>query len=218
VDAPLPGLLADLERMGTATVHEAAGRAPVADPAIRPLWPGATLAGPAFTARCDPGDNLAIHRALASASPGEVLVIEAGGHVAGYFGELMTAAARARGIAGLVIDGGVRDAAAIRAAGFPVWCRGVSVLGCQKRTPGQVGFTVACGGVLVHPGDLVIADDDGVVFLRPAMAEAVRGAGDERLARESGYLARLERGETTMQVLGLSQGTTRSPERSGGRT
>ncbi len=203
--------------MGTATVHEAAGRAPVADPAIRPLWPGATLAAPAFTARCDPGDNLAIHRALASASPGDVLVVQAGGHLAGYFGELMTAAARARGIAGLVIDGGVRDGAAIRAAGFPVWCRGVSVLGCEKRGPGQVGSAVACGGVLVHPGDIVIADDDGIVFLAPGAAVAARGAGVERLARESAYLARLETGETTMQVLGLSDGTATSAGHAGGR-
>ena len=131
--------------------------------------------------------------------------MDAGGHLAGYWGELMAVAAQARGIAGLVIDGGVRDVGALRRLGFPAWSRGVSVLGCLKVSPGLVGAPVVCGGVQVATGDFVVADDDGVVFLPRARARGIAAAGVERARREETVIERLRAGETTLEVLGLEQ-------------
>ncbi len=190
-------------RLGAATAHEAAGRTGAADPGIRPLIAGSTLVGPAFTIHCHPGDNLALHRALAVAPPGCVLVATAGGHLAGYWGEIMTVGAQQRGISGLVIDGGVRDVAALRRHGFLTWARGISVIGCQKLTPGVIDRPVVCGGVFVGPGDLVVADDDGVVFVPAERIEQVLRAALQRAEGEREYVRRLEAGQTTLEALGI---------------
>jgi 4-hydroxy-4-methyl-2-oxoglutarate aldolase len=198
--------LADLD---AATVHEAAGRTGDLHPAIRPIQTGVTVAGRAVTAACHPGDNLAVHRALLAAGEGDVLVVAAGGHLAGYWGEILAVAARYRGVAGLVIDGGCRDTAALRRMGFPVWSAGVSVHGTVKKTATSVNEPVVAGGVLVSPGDYVLADDDGVVVVPAGRVEAVLEAAEARRDREEAGLARLREGATTFEVLGIEDVSTR---------
>ncbi|BCB75990.1 4-carboxy-4-hydroxy-2-oxoadipate aldolase/oxaloacetate decarboxylase [Phytohabitans flavus] len=192
--------LADLD---VATVHEAAGRTGDLDPGIRPIQTGGTLAGRAVTAACHPGDNLAVHRAVLAAGPGDVLVVAAGGHLAGYWGEILAVAARYRGVAGLVIDGGCRDTAALRGMGFPVWSAGVSVHGTVKQTAQSVNEPVVAGGVLVSPGDYVLADDDGVVVVPASRIDAVLDAAEARRDKEEAGFARLREGATTFEVLGM---------------
>lgn len=195
-----------LDRLGSmdpATIYEAAGRQGALDPALKPVWPGASVVGRALPVRCHPGDNLAVHRALAVAAAGEVLVVDAAGFVAGYFGEVTAVQALARGIRGLVIDGGLRDSAALRRRGFPAWSRGISVLGTVKVTPGTVGEPVVCGGVLVRRGDYVVADDDGVVVLPHERAESVLQAAKRRIEKEAAMMAQLEAGALTLDLLGL---------------
>ena len=187
----------------TATVHEAQGRQGAMDPGLKPVWPGPRIAGLALTARCHPGDNLAVHRAVAHASPGDVLVVDAGGHLGGYWGELLTVAALVRGVAALVIDGGCRDAEGIERRGFPVWARGVHVLGCVKATPGTVGEPIICGGVTVRTGDVVVADRDGVVVVPAVEAGATLEAARERERHERHVVERLRAGELTLDLLRL---------------
>ncbi len=140
-----------LREMDAATVHEAAGRTGHLAPSVRPVQEGVVIAGRAVTAECHPGDNLAIHRAILEAEPGDVLVAAARGHVAGYWGEIMAVAAQARGILGLVIDGGCRDVAALRGRDFPVWSTGISVHGCVKLTAGRIQVPVVVAGVAGQP-------------------------------------------------------------------
>lgn len=200
LDAALSRELLDL---GAATVYEAAGGEGGLDPAIRPAWPGARACGPALPVACAVGDNLAIHRALEAAGEGAVLVVDARGHLAGYWGEVMAVAAQARGVAGLVIDGGVRDSAALERLGFPAFARGLSILRTVKHEPGRVGEPVVVGGVTVRAGDVVVADRDGVMAVRSERLEEVLLASRARAAREAQVMARLRAGELTLDVLGL---------------
>ncbi|MBX5467218.1 MAG: RraA family protein [Firmicutes bacterium] len=186
-------------QLGTATVYEASKLPCALDPAIRAISE-VPVAGPAFTVTCSVGDNLALHHALAEAPPGSVLVVQAGQYLAGYWGEVMTVAAQARGIAGLVIDGGLRDVAALRARRFPAFARGVAVFRTVKYDAGVRGEPVVVGGVLVHTGDWVVADLDGVVVLPEAVRDAVFAQAWERARRESEYFRRLEAGETTLDI------------------
>jgi 4-hydroxy-4-methyl-2-oxoglutarate aldolase len=195
-----------LRALDAATVHEAAGRTGDLDPRIRPIQSGVTLAGRAVTAGCHPGDNLPVHRAILTAEPGDVLVVAAGGHLAGYWGELLTVAAKHRGIAGLVIDGGCRDTAALRRQEFPVWSAGVSVHGTVKTEPGTVNEPVVVGGVAVAPGDYVIADDDGVVVVPAYRLGEVLDAAEARVAKEARVMEQLAQGATTIELLGLDGG------------
>ena len=197
---PIP---AQLGQFDPATLHQAGGRIGALDPAIKPIWPEASVSGRAFTARCHPGDNLAIHRAVAAAQPGDVLVVDAGGDVEGYWGEVLAASAQGRGILGLVIDGGCRDAVALQRRGFPVWSRGVSIRGCVKVTPGTVGEPIVCGGILVRTGDYVVGDRDGVVVIPRERAAEVLEAARQRVDKEAAMMKRLEAGELTLDLLGL---------------
>jgi len=192
-----------LRALGVATVYEASGIPCALDPAIKPVWPGARLCGPAFTVRCHPGDNLPIHCALERVAPGDVLVIQAGGHLAGYWGEILTIAAQMRRVAGVVIDGGVRDTEALQGNGFPVFARGAAVFRTVKRDPGETGVPVVTGGVLVAPGDVVLGDADGVLALPADRLDAVLQAARERHSREQTYLERIRQGELTLDVLGF---------------
>ena len=194
-----------LLELGTATVYEASGAEGGLDPGIGPLWPAARLCGVALPVECGHGDNLAIHRALAVAAPGTVLVVDAHAHLAGYWGEVMTVAAQAKGVAGLVIDGGARDSEALERLGFPVFARGRSVLRTVKHEPGRVGEPVVAGGVPVRAGDVVVADADGVVAVRAERVQEVLEAARARAAREEQLMARLRAGELTLDVLGLRQ-------------
>jgi 4-hydroxy-4-methyl-2-oxoglutarate aldolase len=188
--------------LGAATLGESGGR-PMA-PRIRPVWPAARLAAPAFGVRCSPGDNLAVHVALARAPVGSALAVEVGiERERGYWGEVLTTAAEARGIAGLVIDGCVRDIAALTGHRFPVFSAGVALRGATKELPGATGGSVEVGDVEVHTGDWVVGDPDGVTVVPASQLDAVLAAGSARADRERALFDALREGQTTVELLGL---------------
>lgn len=190
--------------LGTSTLYEASGLPCAVDPAIRAVWAGARLAAPAFPLQCSPGDNLAIHLAMERAPRGSVLVVGTSDFIAGYWGEVLTVAAEAAGIVGLVIDGGVRDVAALQRLGFPVFSRGVSVRGTVKASVGSVGQPFVFAGVRVAAGDYVVADEDGVIVLPAGERDSVLADGRSRAAKEAGFMASLAEGASTIDLLGLS--------------
>ena len=198
-------VLASLQSCDVATLHEASGRVGNLSPSIRPIQVGAHIAGRAVTAAVQPGDNLAVHRAVLECRAGDVLVVAANGHLAGYWGEILAVAAHSRGVTGLVIDGGCRDVGALRRRDFPVWSAGVSVHGTTKRAPGTVNTPVAVGGVLVAPGDYVVADDDGVVCIPAARVAEVLAAALARAEREERVMAGLVAGGTTFELMGIER-------------
>jgi len=193
---------AALAALGSATLGESGGRA--ADRRLRPAWPGAAVAAPAYPVGCTPGDNLAVHVAVTRAPRGSVLVVDVG-RVAdrGYWGEVLTTAAEAAGLAGLVLDGGVRDVAALEAHRFPVFSSAIALTGATKDKPGTVGVPVRVGGVLVSAGDWVVADVDGVTFLPGEALDGVLAAGRAREQKEAGFFDALGAGSTTVELLGL---------------
>lgn len=197
-------LVARLNAQAVTTVYEAAGQKGALDSAIRAIVPGMRLCGRALTVRCQPADNLTLHAAIAIAQPGDVLVADVADFVeAGHWGEITTVAAQARGVVGLVINGGVRDVAPIQQRGFAVFARAISMKATVKAVPGTINQPIMCGGVLVQSGDLVLADDDGVVVVEYDHAEAVIQAAIEREEREAEVMRRLEAGELTLDVLGF---------------
>jgi len=189
-----------------ATVYESNDQSGAMDHTIRPLAWGQHACGSALTVRCHPGDNIMLHAALAIAQPGDVIVADVGGLLdAGYWGEITTVAAQARGVAGLVIGGGVRDREAIVKHGFPVWSAAICMRATVKRASKGLNSPVTVGGVTVHAGDLVLADDDGVVVIA---RERLRQVLDKTLAKETteaGVMARLKEGELTIDLLGFRQ-------------
>lgn len=187
---------------GTATLGESGARRMA--PRIRPVWPGATVAGPAVPVRCTPGDNLGIHVAVTRAPAGSVLVVTVGPEREfGYWGEVLTTAAEVAGIAGLVIDGCVRDVDALAAHGFPVFSSGIALTGATKHRPGSVGAPVEVGGVEVASGDWVVGDVDGVVVVPGGALADVLEAAAARTATETHLFAELRAGRTTVELLGL---------------
>ncbi len=198
-------LVESLRAQSPATLHEAMGKKGAMGHPIKPLYAGMRLCGPAVTVSCGPTDNLMIHVAVALAKPGDVLVVDFKGMTeAGPWGDVLTAAAQERGLAGLVIDGCVRDATAIRDMGFPVFCRGTSMKGTNKTdTSGDVNAAIVCGGVPVSPGDVVVADDDGVVVIPQAVAATALAKAVAREEAEEGYRQQLRAGKTTIEILKL---------------
>lgn len=193
--------------LGTATLAEAWPATRIVTAPLAPLANGMVLAGPALTVRCKPGDNLALHLAIAAASPGDVLVVDYGGSVdSGPFGEIMALACQLRGIAGMVIDGAVRDSAQIAGLGFAVFARGLNIRGTAKDDRGTVGVPVTIGGITIAPGDIVLADADAIVTLAAADLPAAAGAARLRAAKEQMMMDRLRQGETTLSILGLNEG------------
>lgn len=199
-----------LAALGTATIAEAEARTRILDLPLRPLAPDMIACGPALTVRCKPGDNLALHRAMSVAKPGDLLVVDYGGSTdSGPFGEIMALACQLRGLAGMVIDGAVRDSRQIAALGFPVFCRGIDIRGTAKDDRGEVGGVLRLGSVRIAPGDFVLADADAVVALSPDAATAAATAGEARAAKEVAIMRRLRDGETTLSILGLDEGENR---------
>jgi 4-hydroxy-4-methyl-2-oxoglutarate aldolase len=180
------------------------GRVGAMDSAIKPIRHGVRTVGRAFTCRCHPDDNFTLHAALKLAKPGDVIVCDAGGFTEqGLFGDVMASCAMGLGIAGLVVDGGVRDSATIYEIGFPVFSRGVCMKGTVKETFGSVNEPVSVGGVIVHPGDLVIGDDDGVVVVPKDQIESLIQPCVEREKKEARFREELMSGKTTWDMLNL---------------
>lgn len=205
-----PGLTDDARAkaisLGSATLHEAGGRCGALPSSVAPIDISMSTCGLAYPVLCPAGDNLELHRALGAAGPGDVLVVDvSGGEEFGYFGEVMARAAMTRGIAGLVINGGVRDANRIAALGFPVFATRRCIKGTVKRQDGTgaLGIPVLLGDVTVFPGDVVIGDGDGVVVIGADVFSAVLASGLAREANEIDIFVRLSAGETTMQIYGL---------------
>jgi 4-hydroxy-4-methyl-2-oxoglutarate aldolase len=191
-----------LQTLGTATLGESGARTTA--PRLKPVWRGAAVAGPAYTARCNPADNLAIHLAVTLAPPGSVLVADASHEPErGYWGEVLTTAAEARGLAGLVIDGCVRDTAALEAHGFPVFSAGVALRGAGKVSGGAVGGHVTVAGAEVATGDWIVGDRDGVVVVPAGSLDDVIAAGEARAVQEAALFVQLRAGATTVELLGL---------------
>ncbi|MGF6656941.1 4-hydroxy-4-methyl-2-oxoglutarate aldolase [Paraburkholderia youngii] len=189
-----------------AALHEAGGKIGVLPTSIRPVAPGFRICGTAFTVHSPGGDNLWLHRAILAAKPGDVLVVYANGaYDHGYWGEVMTTAAKVRGLAGLVIDGCVRDADLLEQIGFPVFSRGLSIRGTGKDY-GAIGWLnapVLLGNTTVEPGDLIVGDRDGVVAVPRARASEVVAKAAQREIDEAAICKRIEAGETTMQIYGF---------------
>jgi 4-hydroxy-4-methyl-2-oxoglutarate aldolase len=193
-----------LGELGVATVHEAQGRTGLMKPYMRPIYPTAKMAGPAITVQCQPGDNLMIHAAVELCQPGDVLVVTTTAESTdGMFGELLASSLRTRGVAGLIIDAGVRDVADLTAMEFPVWSKAISAQGTVKATAGWVNIDVVCAGAIVHPGDVIVADVDGVVVVPRERAIAVADMSDERRIKEEKSRARLKAGEIGLDMYGL---------------
>jgi 4-hydroxy-4-methyl-2-oxoglutarate aldolase len=206
IPRPDPALAADLARFGVATVHEAQLRTGLLSDEFRPVIPGQSVCGPALTVLCHPGDNLMIHAAIELIQPGDVVVVSTLSPTrCGMVGELIVHALQYRKAAALILDACVRDVAALREMGLPIWCRGVSAAGTVKSTAGWVNVPISCGGTPVSPGDLIVADDDGVVVVPREEAERVRSAAEARTKREEGVRARILRGELSLDFNNLRE-------------
>ena len=201
------GAISALERLGVSTVHEAQGRTGLMLPYMRPLWRGARAAGRAVTALCHPGDNGMIHVACEVVRPGDVLVVACSSDNAdGAFGDLLATSLKAKGVKALVLDMGARDVGPITEMGFAVWSKAISARGTVKGTVGTVNLPVVCAGVQVKPGDVVVADDDGVVVVPRLDAAKVAKAGEEREKKEAVNRVRLQKGELSLDIYDMRKG------------
>lgn len=188
---------------GVATVHEAQGRTGLLDRRIRPIYRPIQAAGNALTCIVPPGDNWSIHVAVEHAQPGDLLLVSPSSPCEdGYFGELLATSLAAHGVRGLVMDGGVRDVAALTDMQFPVWSRVISAQGTVKEQLGDIQVPIVCGGVVVRPGDVVIADDDGIVVTPRQEAETVVGMARHRVEHEDEMRKRLASGELSLDIHG----------------
>ena len=200
-----------LGAVGVSTAHEALGRSGLMKPYLRPIWAGAQIAGPAVTVLAQPGDNWMIHVAVEQCQKGDVLVVGCtADNTDGMFGELLATALVARGVMGLVIDAGCRDVKALKEMGFPVWSRAISAKGTVKAALGAVNIPVVCAGVNVEPGDVVVADDDGVVVVPKNLAVETAGKAQKRHDDEDGKRKRLASGELSLDMYNMREGLAKA--------
>jgi 4-hydroxy-4-methyl-2-oxoglutarate aldolase len=195
------GVVATLERLGVSTVHEAQGRSGLMQTYMRPVWSGARIAGSAVTVLCHPNDNWMIHVGIEVVKPGDILVVACSSENSnGAIGDLIATALKTRGAKGVVMDMGCRDVAELKEMKFPLWSRAISAQGTIKGTLGCVNVPVVCAGISVKPGDVVVADDDGVVVVPRAGAAQAAKAGEQREKKEAVNRERLKKGELSLDI------------------
>lgn len=193
-----------LRALGSATVYEAQGAKGALDHGMKPIDPASRLAGPALTVDARPGDNLVLHYAVLQAKPGDVLVVDAKAFMeAGPWGDVLTVLAMKKGIAGLVVNGCVRDANTIIDLGFPVFCRGLSIKGTGKHQPGKVNVPIVIGDVLIHPGDIIVGDRDGLAVVAQSEVEMTIASSMAREEKEQKMRDAIENGASTVELMQL---------------
>lgn len=205
-ERPATELVERIKKITPATLHEAQGRTGALTSRIKPIYPGMRACGPALTVSCHPGDNLMLITAISLAQPGDILVVSAGDHPEqGGFGEVLTTACMAKGIVGLVLDAGVRDGPAIHARGFNVFCYGLCMKGTVKETLGTINQPIVLGGIAIRPGDIVSADDDGVVMVPKENIAEVCARSEARDAKEADIMKALEGGGDILELSGMGK-------------
>jgi 4-hydroxy-4-methyl-2-oxoglutarate aldolase len=207
-DIPRPdkAIVTKYQGAEVATVHEAQGRKGLLAEYMRPIYKPAKIAGPAVTCEVAPGDNWMIHVAVEQCQPGDVLVVKpTSPSVDGFFGDLLATSLKARGVLGLIIEGGVRDTATLTAMNFPVWSKAIFSQGCVKETIANVNVPVTCAGAYIRPGDMIIADEDGVVVVTREEAESVITKVEQRIANEESKRVRFENGELGLDIYNMRE-------------